>query len=72
MTQELGPKTDEVQRPTEHRDDPERLRASLDLADEQIRRGESAELTSELLVQLAREAHDNALRRVQISSDVQP
>lgn len=54
------------------RDELQRLRASIDLTDEQIERGDAVELTPELFSRLAHEAHENALKGLPISLDVQP
>ena len=62
----------EALRLLDRRDQLQRLRTSLDLADEQIERGEGVELTTELLTRLTHEAHENALQRLPISPDVQP
>lgn len=56
----------------EQRDQLQRLRESLALADEQIERGEWVEFTPELLERLSEEAHQNMLQGRPISLDVQP
>jgi len=56
----------------EKRDRLRRLRASLDLADEQIDRGEGIEWSPDLLDQLTVEALENARLGKPISDDVRP
>jgi antitoxin ParD1/3/4 len=56
----------------EKRDRLRRLRASLDLADEQIDRGEGVEWTPELLDRLTAEAKENARSGKPINDDVKP
>jgi antitoxin ParD1/3/4 len=56
----------------EKRDRLRRLRESLDLADEQIDRGEGVEWTPDHLDRLTAEAKENSRRGKPISDDVKP
>lgn len=56
----------------EKRDRLRKLRESLDLADEQIDRGEGIEWTPDLLDRLMAEARENSRRGKPINDDVKP
>ncbi len=62
----------EALRLLDRRDELQRLRATLDLAEAQLDRGEGVEWTPELLPRLMREARENSRQRKPISLDVQP